>query len=85
MRRHPELNARIEGDEIVMGPSVHLGFAAQTDRGLMVPVVRDAQVHTLEQLAVAVTERTGVPMLLWKLLAMHFSNGAERRQMFAAV
>ena len=58
LRRHPELNARIEGDEIVMGPSVHLGFAAQTDRGLMVPVVRDAQVHTLEQLAVAVAERT---------------------------
>ena len=56
--RHPELNARIEGDEIVMTPSVHLGFAAQTDRGLMVPVVRDAQVHTLEQLAVAVAERT---------------------------
>jgi 2-oxoisovalerate dehydrogenase E2 component (dihydrolipoyl transacylase) len=58
LRRYPELNARIEGDEIVMGPSVHLGFAAQTDRGLMVPVVRDAQVHTLEQLAVAVAERT---------------------------
>jgi pyruvate dehydrogenase E2 component (dihydrolipoamide acetyltransferase) len=58
LRRHPELNARIEGDEIVMGPSVHLGFAAQTDRGLLVPVVRDAQAHTLEQLAVAVAERT---------------------------
>ena len=58
LRRHPELNARIEGDEIVMGPSVHLGFAAQTDRGLMVPVVRDAQAHTLEQLAVAIAERT---------------------------
>ena len=37
---------------------VHLGFAAQTDRGLMVPVVRDAQAHTLEQLAAAVAERT---------------------------
>jgi pyruvate dehydrogenase E2 component (dihydrolipoamide acetyltransferase) len=41
-----------------MGPSVHLGFAAQTDRGLLVPVVRDAQAHTFEQLAVAVAERT---------------------------
>ena len=58
LRRHPELNARIEGDEIVMDPAVHLGFAAQTDRGLLVPVVRDAQAHTLEQLAVAVAERT---------------------------
>ncbi len=58
LRRYPELNARIDGDEIVMNPSVHLGFAAQTDRGLMVPVVRDAQARTLEQLSTAVAERT---------------------------
>jgi 2-oxoisovalerate dehydrogenase E2 component (dihydrolipoyl transacylase) len=58
LRRYPELNARIEGDEIVMSPSVHLGFAAQTDRGLMVPVVPDAQDRTLEQLSTAIAERT---------------------------
>jgi 2-oxoisovalerate dehydrogenase E2 component (dihydrolipoyl transacylase) len=58
LRRYPELNARIEGDEIVLNPAVHLGFAAQTDRGLMVPVVRDAQVHNLEQLSAAVAEQT---------------------------
>jgi 2-oxoisovalerate dehydrogenase E2 component (dihydrolipoyl transacylase) len=58
LHRYPELNAKIEGDEIVMSPRVHLGFAAQTDRGLMVPVVRDAQAHTLEQLSIAVAERT---------------------------
>jgi pyruvate dehydrogenase E2 component (dihydrolipoamide acetyltransferase) len=58
LRRYPELNARIEGDEIVLSPPVHLGFAAQTDRGLMVPVVRDAQVQTLEQLSTAMAEQT---------------------------
>jgi 2-oxoisovalerate dehydrogenase E2 component (dihydrolipoyl transacylase) len=58
LHRYPELNAKIEGDEIVMSPPVHLGFAAQTDRGLVVPVVRDAQAHTLEQLSIAVAERT---------------------------
>jgi 2-oxoisovalerate dehydrogenase E2 component (dihydrolipoyl transacylase) len=58
LRHYPELNARIEGDEIVMSPPVHLGFAAQTDRGLVVPVVPDAQACTLEQLATAVAERT---------------------------
>jgi len=58
LHRYPELNARIEGDEIVLSPPVHLGFAAQTDRGLMVPVVRDAQAHTLEQLSAAVAEQT---------------------------
>ena len=58
LRRYPELNARIDGDEIVLNPSVHLGFAAQTGRGLLVPVVPDAQALTLEQLSVALAERT---------------------------
>jgi pyruvate dehydrogenase E2 component (dihydrolipoamide acetyltransferase) len=58
LRRYPELNARIDGDEIVLSQAVHLGFAAQTDRGLIVPVVRDAQDRTLEQLAAAIAERT---------------------------
>ena len=57
LRRYPELNARIEGDEIVLGRAVHLGFAAQTDRGLLVPVVPDAQACTLEQLSVMLAER----------------------------
>ena len=58
LRRYPELNAQIDGDEIVLNPSVHLGFAAQTGRGLLVPVVPDAQALTLEQLSVALAERT---------------------------
>jgi pyruvate dehydrogenase E2 component (dihydrolipoamide acetyltransferase) len=58
LRRYPELNARIEGDEIVMGPAIHLGFAAQTDRGLMVPVVPDAQACTLQQLSTTLADRT---------------------------
>lgn len=44
LARYPELNATVstEAREIVQLPAVHLGFAAQTDRGLLVPVVRDA-------------------------------------------
>ncbi|MEU9796603.1 dihydrolipoamide acetyltransferase family protein [Streptomyces sparsogenes] len=47
LARHPELNATVdtEAREIVRLSAVHLGFAAHTDRGLLVPVVRDA--HTL--------------------------------------
>ena len=58
LRRYPELNAQIDGDEIILNPSVHLGFAAQTARGLLVPVVPEAQALTLEQLSVALAERT---------------------------
>jgi 2-oxoisovalerate dehydrogenase E2 component (dihydrolipoyl transacylase) len=58
LRRHPELNAKVEDGVIVMGSAVHLGFAAQTDRGLLVPVVANAQGRTLEQLSAALADRT---------------------------
>jgi pyruvate dehydrogenase E2 component (dihydrolipoamide acetyltransferase) len=51
--RHPELNSTVdmEAREIVRLPSVHLGFAAQTDRGLVVPVVKDAHNRSAESLS----------------------------------
>lgn len=58
LRRYPELNARVEGDEIVQSSAVHLGFAAQTDRGLVVPVVRDAHAMTTVELADALAAAT---------------------------
>ena len=58
LHRYPELNGRIEGDEIVVGGPVHLGFAAQTGRGLVVPVLPDAQACTLGQLSAALDDRT---------------------------
>ncbi|MFP5335069.1 MAG: dihydrolipoamide acetyltransferase family protein [Actinomycetes bacterium] len=58
LRRFPELNARVEGDEIVQSSAVHLGFAAQTDRGLVVPVVRDAHALTTIELADALRTTT---------------------------
>ncbi|WP_406366705.1 dihydrolipoamide acetyltransferase family protein [Streptomyces sp. NBC_01546] len=53
LARYPELNSTVdlEAKEIVRLPAVHLGFAAQTERGLMVPVVRDAQSRNPESLS----------------------------------
>jgi 2-oxoisovalerate dehydrogenase E2 component (dihydrolipoyl transacylase) len=56
--RYPELNARIEPDEIILPGHVHLGFAAQTDKGLVVPVVHDAHQLTTRELSAALTART---------------------------
>ena len=58
LRRYPELNARIEQDEIVMPEGVNLGFAAQTDHGLVVPVVHQAHGLTTRELSAALAERT---------------------------
>lgn len=58
LRRFPELNSRIEGDEIVVLGAVHLGFAAQTERGLVVPVVRDADRLSTRELAERIAAHT---------------------------
>ena len=58
LRRYPELNARIEGDEIIVPDRVNLGFAAQTDHGLVVPVVPDAHRLTTRDLSARLAERT---------------------------
>jgi pyruvate dehydrogenase E2 component (dihydrolipoamide acetyltransferase) len=57
--RHPALNARLDGDEIVYLDTVHLGVAMQTEAGLVVPVVRDAGSKTIEELAAEVSELGG--------------------------
>jgi pyruvate dehydrogenase E2 component (dihydrolipoamide acetyltransferase) len=54
--RHPALNARLEGDEIVYLDDAHLGVAMQTEAGLMVPVVRNAAAKTVEGLAAEVAD-----------------------------
>jgi 2-oxoisovalerate dehydrogenase E2 component (dihydrolipoyl transacylase) len=58
LRRYPELNGRVEADEIVLPPGVQLGFAAQTGRGLVVPVVRDAHLLSARDLSAAIAELT---------------------------
>jgi pyruvate dehydrogenase E2 component (dihydrolipoamide acetyltransferase) len=50
LREFPELNARLEGDEIVYLERYDIGLAVQTDMGLVVPVVRNCDSATVEQL-----------------------------------
>ncbi|KAA6220820.1 2-oxo acid dehydrogenase subunit E2 [Streptomyces albofaciens JCM 4342] len=60
LARYPQLNATVDtaANEIVRLPAVHLGFAAQTDRGLVVPVVRDAHRRTAEGLTAEMARLT---------------------------
>ncbi|MFD8935501.1 dihydrolipoamide acetyltransferase family protein, partial [Streptomyces sp. NPDC059578] len=60
LARHPELNATVDPDarEIVQLDAVHLGFAAQTPRGLVVPVVKDAHTRGTESLSAEVARLT---------------------------
>jgi pyruvate/2-oxoglutarate dehydrogenase complex dihydrolipoamide acyltransferase (E2) component len=50
LQEFPELNARLEGDEIVYLERYDLGVAVQTEQGLVVPVVRGCDTRPLEEL-----------------------------------
>ncbi len=50
LAEYPELNARLEGDEIVYLDRYDLGVAVQTDQGLVVPVVRDCGGRSVDEL-----------------------------------
>jgi pyruvate dehydrogenase E2 component (dihydrolipoamide acetyltransferase) len=49
----PQLNAELKDGRLRQHDAVHLGFAVDTDRGLMVPVLRDAHRMTIGELAAA--------------------------------
>lgn len=60
LRRFPELNSRFDAarEEIVRFSGVNLGFAAQTSRGLLVPVLHDAQHKSVRELSGELRQRT---------------------------
>ena len=55
--QYPMINARFDDEAgvVTRHGSVHLGMATQTDAGLMVPVIRDAQDRNIWQLATEIT------------------------------
>jgi pyruvate dehydrogenase E2 component (dihydrolipoamide acetyltransferase) len=51
LAQYPAFNASLDGDELVFKRYFHLGFAADTPQGLMVPVIRDVDKKGLLQIA----------------------------------
>ncbi len=42
LKKHPELNSSLDGDNLVLKRYYHIGFAADTPNGLVVPVIKEA-------------------------------------------
>jgi pyruvate dehydrogenase E2 component (dihydrolipoamide acetyltransferase) len=59
LQRFPEFNASLEGDNLVLKRYFHIGFAADTPNGLVVPVVRDADTKGVLQIARETAELAG--------------------------
>jgi len=56
LRAFPDVNSSLDGDDLVHKRYYHLGFAADTPHGLVVPVVRDVDRKGLLELAGELTE-----------------------------
>jgi pyruvate dehydrogenase E2 component (dihydrolipoamide acetyltransferase) len=51
LKKFPEFNASIDGDQLMLKQYYHIGFAADTPNGLVVPVIRDADKKGIIELA----------------------------------
>jgi pyruvate dehydrogenase E2 component (dihydrolipoamide acetyltransferase) len=51
LRRHPEFNAHWQDDQIIRLGEINVGFAVDTEAGLLVPVIRNVDKLTLKQVA----------------------------------
>jgi len=56
LQRFPQFNVSLEGDEVVRKHYFHIGFAADTPNGLVVPVIRDADSKGIAALAAEMAE-----------------------------
>jgi len=56
LKRHPDINASIDGDDIVYHGFCDIGVAISTERGLVVPVLRNAEYMSLAEIETDIRE-----------------------------
>jgi pyruvate dehydrogenase E2 component (dihydrolipoamide acetyltransferase) len=56
LKKFPEFNSSLDGDALIYKQFYHIGFAADTPNGLMVPVIRDADKKGIFQISVEMGE-----------------------------
>jgi pyruvate dehydrogenase E2 component (dihydrolipoamide acetyltransferase) len=60
LKQFPDFNSSLDGDELVLKRYYNIGFAADTPGGLLVPVIKDADRKGLKEIAVELTELSGL-------------------------
>jgi pyruvate dehydrogenase E2 component (dihydrolipoamide acetyltransferase) len=59
LEANPRLNSILDGNELIYRGSINLGMAVATERGLLVPVIRNAQALSLRQLSAQAADLAG--------------------------
>lgn len=60
LKAFPEFNSSLDGDNLVLKKYYHIGFAADTPNGLVVPVIKDVDQKGLKQISKELTELSGL-------------------------
>lgn len=56
LKAFPDFNSSLDGDQLVLKKYYHIGFAADTPNGLVVPVIRDVDKKGLKEICLELTE-----------------------------
>ncbi|WPC65101.1 dihydrolipoyllysine-residue acetyltransferase [Rhodoferax ferrireducens] len=56
LKKYPEFNSSLDGDALIYKQYYHIGFAADTPNGLMVPVIKDADQKGIMQISIEMGE-----------------------------
>lgn len=59
LQAFPEVNSSLDGDELILKRHWHIGFAADTPQGLVVPVIKDADRRGILEIAGELTRLSG--------------------------
>lgn len=59
LKQFPEFNASLDGENLILKKYFHIGFAADTPHGLVVPVIRDVDTKGVLELAAETAELAG--------------------------
>jgi len=59
LKKFPEFNASLDGEQLVLKNYFHIGFAADTPNGLVVPVIKDADQKGIVQISKEMSELAG--------------------------
>lgn len=60
LQKFPEFNSSLEGDKLILKKYYHIGFAADTPNGLVVPVIRDCDKKGVLEIAAEMRELAGL-------------------------
>ena len=75
LKKFPEFNSSLDGEQLVFKQYYHVGFAADTPNGLVVPVIKDADKKGILQISQEMSELASSD-ISWLICRMPFLSAS---------